>query len=185
MTLLYTHPYPKSFNHAILDTVIKNISEKGVKYNILDLCGDHFDSVMQPEQLKLFARGETTDPLAKKYINIIKNTKDHMIFVFPIWWGTEPAIVKGFFDKVCLKGVAYSQSPEGKLSPLLDIKKTTVFTTSEGPTMLFAPYFDKYFTNRLNSVGMKNVSWHNCDQTSTGTLKHREDFLKKVAQLVK
>lgn len=27
---------------------------------------------------------------------------DHLVFVYPIWWGTMPAVLKGFFDRVFL-----------------------------------------------------------------------------------
>ena len=31
-----------------------------------------------------------------------------LVLVFPIWWGGLPAIVKGWFDRVCAYGVAYA-----------------------------------------------------------------------------
>jgi len=31
-----------------------------------------------------------------------------LVFVFPLWWGGLPAIVKGWFDRVCAYGVAYA-----------------------------------------------------------------------------
>ena len=31
---------------------------------------------------------------------------DLLVFVFPLWWGGLPAIVKGWFDRVCAYGIA-------------------------------------------------------------------------------
>ena len=33
---------------------------------------------------------------------------DLLVFSFPLWWGGVPAIVKGWFDRVCAYGVAYA-----------------------------------------------------------------------------
>jgi NAD(P)H dehydrogenase (quinone) len=33
---------------------------------------------------------------------------DLLVLVFPLWWGGLPAIVKGWFDRVCAYGVAYA-----------------------------------------------------------------------------
>ena len=36
---------------------------------------------------------------------------DFLIFVFPIWWGGVPAILKGWFDRVWIEGVAFTLPP--------------------------------------------------------------------------
>ena len=33
---------------------------------------------------------------------------DLLAFTFPLWWGGLPAIVKGWFDRVCAYGMAYA-----------------------------------------------------------------------------
>lgn len=33
---------------------------------------------------------------------------DLLVLIFPLWWGGLPAIVKGWFDRVCAYGVAYA-----------------------------------------------------------------------------
>jgi NAD(P)H dehydrogenase (quinone) len=46
------------------------------------------------------------DPNRKLFQEKIKNS-DELIFVFPIWWGNMPAIMKNFFDTNFEAGFAY------------------------------------------------------------------------------
>ena len=44
-------------------------------------------------------RDLSTVPDIEKYRNLI-TWADHIIFIYPIWWGGMPAILKGFIDRV-------------------------------------------------------------------------------------
>lgn len=182
-TIVFGHPYEKSFNSAILATVIDQLTKQGEEFEVLNLAADGFNPGMTTEELRLFSIGQTSDPIAQRYIDVIKRT-DAIVFIFPVWWGTEPASIKGFFDKVCLKEVAYKETSEG-LKPLLNFKKTTVITTSEAPSFIFKAYFEGYMKPMmLEGTGMNNVSWINCEGTSSGTDEYRQAFLNKVRTII-
>lgn len=179
-TVVYAHPYEKSFNHAILDTVIEIIEAKGGEVDVLDLYADGFNPVYRPEELALFSRGEYLDPLIRRYHDSLRDAS-RVVFIFPVWWNEAPAIVKGFFDKVMLPGFGY-KIEDGAMKPVLDIPQTLVITTSEAPTELFAPYFRDYFIPMtLSTVGMRNACWLNCPGMTTGTVAERRAFLDGVA----
>lgn len=184
ITIVYGHPYGRSFNHAILETVIGSLQAKGREYTLLDLYADNFDPAVREGDLALYARGHTRDELAVKYMKILAGTRE-IIYIFPIWWGLEPAIVKGFHDKVLLKDFAWKYTASGDLSPLLHIKKTTLISTSEAPGTLFRAYFEDYLPNHVfRAVGMENPSWHNLDNVVQGGEQRRKDFLALVAKLI-
>jgi len=129
-TIVFAHPYEGSYNHAILDRLTTDFDQQSSSYQIIDLYADDFNPAFTKAELRLFGRGESLDPLVKKYQTII-DASDELIFIFPIWWYNVPAIIKGFFDKVMLKGFAYSEDDQGTTAGLLDhIKKVTVITTS-------------------------------------------------------
>lgn len=182
-TIIYAHPYEKSFNAAILAEIKRALADAGQTCEVLDLYRDGFNPVYRPEELALFSRGKFLDPLIKKYQDALKRA-DRVVFLFPVWWGEAPAVVKGFFDKVMLPGFGY-KVVDGRMTPGLDISKTLVVTTSEAPTEVFAPYFEGYFFNMaLATIGFHNPQWLNCPGMTSGTAEERRAFLDRVASAV-
>ena len=182
LTIVYGHPYDKSFNAAIKDAVLAALARKGPEWSLIDLYADGFDPAVRAPELALYSQGRTCDPLAQKYMDILART-DSIVYIFPVWWGTEPAIVKGFHDKVLLKDFAWSYSPEGRLLPRLKIRRTVLLTTSDAPTASFSAYFTGYLPEHVfAAVGMQGASWHNFDHIPRSTPEERAAFLSLAAR---
>ena len=182
ITIVYGHPYDGSFNAAIRDTVLVTLREAGREHTLIDLYADAFDPAVRTPELALYGEGRTCDALAQRYMDILRRT-DEIIYIFPVWWGTEPAIVNGFHDKVLLKGFAWTYAPDGSLSPLLHIRRATLFTTSEAPSACFAAYFADYLPAHVfAAVGMENPAWHNFANITRSTPEERAAFLRLVAR---
>ncbi len=180
ITIVYCHPYDKSFNHAILQSVTDQLTADGREYDVINLYGEGFNPVMESSALALYSRGETDDEMVLRYQKALTDT-DHLIYIFPIWWGMMPAMLKGFIDKVFLKGTVYDTTPEGALMPCLSIDRTTLITTSEEDSEIIAPFIKGYFTPLvLNTVGMNNVQWFNCDRVKSGSEVRRKEFMDEV-----
>lgn len=183
LTIVYGHPYDQSFNAAIRDAVLAGVESKGREYALIDLYADNFDAAVREADLALYNAGRTADALAQKYMGILGQT-DAIIYIFPVWWGVEPAIVKGFHDKVLLKDFAWIYSQDGRLLPRLKIGQTMLFTTSDAPTALFQDYFCKYLPEHVfEQVGMGNVSWHNFENIGRSTEAGRKAFLAQAREL--
>lgn len=182
-TIIYAHPYDGSFNHAVLQEITKSLEKAGQSYTVIDLYADGFNPAIEAPDLRLYSRGETTDPLVEKYLKTLLST-DRLIFIFPVWWGMMPAIVKGFFDKVLLVGSAYRYSEEGALIPdKINIERTLMLTTSQSPADRFKPFFAEYLKETIcDAVGFHNLEWIDCEQTAHGPAKNREDFLRIASE---
>lgn len=184
ITIVFAHPWHGSFNHAILQAITAKLDNEELDYQIIDLSHDGFNPSMTTDDLRLYSRGQTNDPVTKKYKKILQHTNE-IIFIFPIWWGMLPANLKGFFDKVLLKGGAFDYDPYGNMLPGLKITRTLIITTSQGDSDIYRPYIEGYLIPYLlNSVGMTGTEWHNCERSSHGPEENRTDFLRRVVDLV-
>ena len=66
---------------------------------------------------------------------------DHLVLVYPTWWGAMPALLKGFFDRVLLPGYAYRYRRDSPWwDKLLAGHSARVFTTMDTP-----PWYYRWF----------------------------------------
>lgn len=184
VTIIFSHPWHGSFNHAILEAVKNKLESQKREYQVIDLVADGFNPLMTTDDLKGYSRGESPDPLVNKYISMLEKT-DELFLIFPIWWGMMPANLKGFFDKVMLVGSAYSYTAEGAMVPGFQIGRTLIITTSQSPSIMFGQFIEGYFIPvLLNTVGITGTQWENCDQTAHGPKEHRDKFIERLNEIV-
>ena len=184
-TIVFSHPYSKSFNKAILYNIVQKLDEIKEKYTIIDLNKDGFNPVMTEEELSLYSQGKSIDPLVLKYQEILKNT-DELILVFPVWWMSMPAILKGFFDKVMIKGFAYENSKYGIKGLLNNIKTAKMITTAEAPKFILNIMGFGITTRKANlgGIGIKKTKWIHYSLRAKEKDEDRKEFLKKVRKFV-
>jgi len=59
---------------------------------------------------------------------------DHLVFIYPNWWGTYPALFKGFIDKVLWPGFAFQyKSGSRGVEQLLKGKSARIFVSMDTP----------------------------------------------------
>ncbi|MFD2741392.1 NAD(P)H-dependent oxidoreductase [Sulfitobacter aestuarii] len=59
---------------------------------------------------------------------------DHLVFVYPTWWGTYPALLKGFLDRILTPGWAFEEITGGTgFAGLLGGRSAELITTMDTP----------------------------------------------------
>ncbi len=130
--IIVAHPKEESFSFAMANTY-KEVSEnRGDRVEMLDLYRDeHQQAFFTFED----SNSLTTDASMQYYQDKIAGA-DELVFVFPYWWGSFPAILKNFFDWNLSRGFAFeyvNSRPKG----LLTDKTVKVFTTTGAPKFFY------------------------------------------------
>lgn len=184
ITIVFCHPKSHSFNHRILESITKSLSDEGHEYDVIDLYGENFNPVLDSAGMDLMSQGRSTDDQTRRYADAMRASNE-IVFIFPIWWGSMPAMLKGFIDKTFVKGVVYDTTPEGTTVPCLSIDKTTVVTTSEADSEICGNYIMGYLTPlTFANVGMNAVRWFNLDHISEKTDAQRLEFIDRVTEAI-
>ena len=59
---------------------------------------------------------------------------DHLFFLYPTWWGTNPALLKGFIDRIFLPGFAFKYHKDSHFGDKLLTEKTArLIITMDAP----------------------------------------------------
>lgn len=132
--IIYTHPNPNSFNHAILETVAGTARDAGDDVVIRDLYELNWEPVLGGSDLVSFKSGGIPDDIRREQ-EFIRGA-DVITFIYPVWWAGMPALLKGYIDRVMSYGFAYqygAAGPEG----LLKGKRAVLFTTQGTPNEMY------------------------------------------------
>jgi NAD(P)H dehydrogenase (quinone) len=119
--IVYAHPEPKSFNGAMKDLAVQALQEAGHPVQVSDLYAINFDPAGGPvdftsredescfryqrEQVRATNAGAFNPGLKAEMDKLV--WADLVIFQFPLWWFSLPAILKGWVDRVFAMGFSY------------------------------------------------------------------------------
>ena len=82
---------------------------------------------------------------------------DHLVFVYPVWWGMMPALLKGFLDRVLVPGFAFYEVAENNYKKLLTGKTAQLILAMDTPTWIY-----KLFIHAPSTHAMKIATLQFC-----------------------
>ncbi|HSL72953.1 MAG TPA: NAD(P)H-dependent oxidoreductase [Ilumatobacteraceae bacterium] len=129
--VVHCHPSEGSLVAAARDRVLAGLAAAGAEVRLTDLYADGFDpSFSALERARHLEPG--TDPSISGYADDLRWC-DTLILVYPTWWSGQPAMLKGWIDRVWVNGVAWTL-PDGanRLSPGLRNVRRLVAVTTHG-----------------------------------------------------
>ena len=114
---------------------------------------------------------------------------DHYVFVFPVWWGGLPALMKGWVDRVFLPGFAFKYRKNSPFWDKLLVGKTArVIMTMKAPVwyyrLVYGGPVDKSFVNTtLKFCGVGPVGVTRIGSIENLNENKREMLLSKIGKL--
>lgn len=130
-------PIADSLTHALAAEYAKAAADAGADVRTIDLARDPIPAFpTQRGELRMPRDGRDDlplDPDVARYIDDVM-WAEHLAFFYPQWWGTYPAALKSFIDRVFLSGATFRYRPTGKLwDRLLTGRTARVVMTMDSP----------------------------------------------------
>lgn len=175
------HPDPKSLCAQFCNVIKNRLEEKGAGHSVIELHSMEFAPFIKNRQ----ERERTLEPSLLDAQQKIKDA-DHLIFVYPTWWGGMPSLLKSFFERTFTSGFAFKyESSKNLPTKLLKGKRADVLVTMDAPSWWYrfaqgAPG-DKMIKNSiLGFCGIAPVKIHHFDQVSRADEKKIKQWFEKV-----
>ena len=130
--LILAHPRRDSLCGALFDSCATGAREAGVECRELVLAELDFDPTVHttsPEQQPLEL------DLVRAQADI--HWAEHLVIVYPTWWGTFPALLKGFLDRVMTPGFAFRHLEGNRWEKLLAGRTADLITTMDTPPPIY------------------------------------------------
>ena len=109
IVVLLGHPDSTDTHSSQLALLYETAAKKaGHEVRATRLGDMHFDPILH----KGYKEIQALEPDLKKLQDDIR-WADHLVIIYPNWWGTMPALLKGLFDRMWLPGFCFSFYKEG------------------------------------------------------------------------
>ncbi|MFM6927571.1 MAG: NAD(P)H-dependent oxidoreductase [Bdellovibrio sp.] len=178
------HPNDESLCASLAVSYTKGAQQEGHEVKLVHLAQLSFDPILHKGYLKI----QDLEP------DLVETQKDilwaeHLVFVFPIWWGTIPALLKGFLDRVFLPGFAFKYHKNDSFwDKLLAGRTGRLILTTDAPWWWNAVvYWNPAIRMMKNAVlefcGVKPVGVTQFDQVKNRKPEEIQKYLGKVFEL--
>ena len=186
--VVHAHPVEESFNKALFRLTVATLERRGHDVRGLDLYAEGFDPVLSAEARRNYhERGVNALP--------VQDQLDHLawcnglVFVYPTWWYAQPAMLKGWLERVWLPHVCFAM-PEGNqpIRPLMQHIEVLGGISTYGAPWWFTRWVGDP-GRRIVMRGLKGLVsprcrtfWCALHRMDSVTAAQREAFMAKVTR---
>ena len=130
--VVVTHPLKDSLCRSLGDHVVKQLNEQEHEVVVENLYESGFNPVLSQSERQSYYGEAYDDSAVTDQIRQLKEA-EAIVLVYPTWWFSFPAMLKGWFDRVWAPGFAYEHADDyGPIRPSLDKLKKVLVVTSLG-----------------------------------------------------
>ncbi|MEZ4381137.1 MAG: NAD(P)H-dependent oxidoreductase [Nannocystaceae bacterium] len=186
--VVYAHPSPQSFCHAALERVLAGLAVGGHEVDVLDLYAEGFDPVIDEAEWRVYMNEPARlEAAMSRHIELVRRAEG-LVFVYPTWLFSVPAMLKGWLERVFIPGVSFSLPEQGQQAPsslLRHIRLVAGVTSTGTPWWLMAAsgFPGKRLIRRVIRLGFavrcKNL-WLCIHSMETNTHAQRARHLERI-----
>ena len=187
--VVVAHPCDDSFSHAAADRAVDGLTAAGHTVDVIDLYAEGFRAAMSYEERIAYESGDPIlDPQVAAHVALLQSAQI-LVFVYPTWWSSMPAILKGWLERVMVPGVGFRfDEKSGKVKPgLLHVKRIVGISTYGSPrpaVWLVNDNGRRMLTRSLRmSSGLRTrTEWFGLYGMDTVSAADRTAFLARIEQ---
>jgi len=141
MKILIINGYPgkKGLTSELSKVYYKFSKKAGNNVKLLTLYDLKFDLILHEG----YKGKQKIEPDLKKSQELI-SWAEHIVLFYPIWWGSMPALVKGFIDRTLIPEYAFIHE-DGKFKKLLKGRTISIIATAGGPQFVYSLLSKTYY----------------------------------------
>jgi NAD(P)H dehydrogenase (quinone) len=167
-SVIVCHPSQDSFTSAVADRYCAAVRAFGHDVVFRDLYEIGFDPVLKDEERPSSRGAALADDVCQE-LELLAGS-DVFVLVYPIWFGTPPAMLKGYVDRVFGAGFSHRAVQERMTHPLMSGKALLSFTSSgasrqwldeQGSFESLINVFDTYLRHAFSMASARRVHFSN------------------------
>lgn len=174
--LINGHPDKESYGFAIADAYKRGVKKSNAVIEEIVIRDLKFNPNLEFGYRK---RTELEPDLLKAQELIL--WADHIVWIYPVWWGSLPAILKGFIDRTFLPGFAFQKRVNSLWwDKLLKNKSARIISTLDQPAWYYWLIYKQPSNNSMKKLTLEYTGISPVKITSIGPIKlSKESFRKK------
>lgn len=178
------HPDKESFNFALAAAYKKGAIAAGSTVKEIIIRDLSFNPNLQ------FGYHQRTE-LEPDLIDAQEKIKwaEHLVWIYPVWWGSLPAILKGFIDRVFLPGFAFKKRENSVWwDKLLINKSARIISTLDQPAWYYWLIYKQPSNNAMKKLTLEFCGIKPVKITTIGPIRlsketYRQNWLNKIQKL--
>ncbi|WBM74150.1 NAD(P)H-dependent oxidoreductase [Saprospira grandis] len=184
IVIIVGHPDKESYNFSLAAAYKAGAEQSGAEVREINIRDLNFNPNLEYGYRK---RTELEPDLLHSQETL--KWADHIVWVYPVWWGSVPAIMKGFLDRVLLPGFAFKKRDDSLWWDKFFTGKTSrIISTMDQPNWYYnwiykAPSHNAMKKLTMNFIGVKSVKITSIGPVRMSKDAFRANWLKKVEEL--
>ena len=169
------HPRKNSLSAALTNAYADGARKAGVELNVVFVADLNFNLHITHPTPRL----QELEPDIVHAQELIR-WADHIVFIYPTWWGTMPALLKGFIDRVFISGFAFEEIEGGTgYAPLLTGRTAQVITTMDTPPLIYKLIYRAPGNNAMSKALLGFCGFVMLPALNFGTVRYSTEIIRE------